>query len=60
MTLRLVAAMLVFALASAAAEGGAPPETVSSRAEQVDDAQFRKDVDHLVRNATGKKEHASR
>jgi len=27
---------------------------------QVDEAQFRKDVDHLVRNATGKKEHASR
>jgi len=27
---------------------------------QVDEAQFRKDVDHLVRNASGKKEHASR
>ena len=27
---------------------------------QVDEAQFRKDVDHLVRNFSGKKEHASR
>ena len=27
---------------------------------QVDEAQFRKDVDHLVRNVTGKKERASR
>jgi hypothetical protein len=27
---------------------------------QVDEVQFRKDVDHLVRNVTGKKEHASR
>ena len=27
---------------------------------QIDEAQFRKDVDHLIRNVTGKKERASR
>ena len=27
---------------------------------QVDEAQFRKDIDHLVRNVTSKKERASR
>jgi AhpD family alkylhydroperoxidase len=27
---------------------------------QIDETQFRKDVDHLVKNFSGKKEHASR